>query len=432
MKRPVITIFFAITIVLLFTGCGLQTTTDEISFTDVFVSLDAENVSLGTPQGNAEGFFVQAPSWEAVKIVYADAETQKAYTVCSQPGCEHQDNLCPAYLGESASYAQYRDCFYAMIPGANARELVLQTRSATDATWTVLWKKTSGERTSLAASVYLTNGLALIELLETEFGSSAEEENLDCIYYSVFTIDIETGVQITLIPRMQETDMSNYRILGTAGGKAILFKQEIPADAAPITDIIKQLVQDGKTFDEAETDAIRYLQSVRKYTLAAMDLTTGETERIVSGGSDTFRPPADKTVVNRGKVFYYVLDEHSPDKLMMFDAETGVHTVLLERDGIGYFGGVDGKLYYIANEGGKCWWCYVDLETGNSTELTKNTGTEVVPLGIHYECRDWFLCMAESNDWGWVLIRKTDFYAENFDKIIPFDYEALASNAGNK
>lgn len=419
-------------ITLLSLACAPRNNSTSAPFTSASnasetVAPDSENVFLGTPQGVGDGFFVRAQPWDTGKIVYVDAATQKAYIACSQAGCKHQDDLCPAYLGENANYAQYRDRFYALQSNVTGTQYLLKSRSNADLSWKELWKKDAPDGSALSASVFLGGGFAVIALEEIAYGTDSDETS-SRTYFSVIALDTESGAIKELISKRLVPELSSFSILGIADGKAILYAVETPANTPSYNEIINGMLNSGKTFEDAEKAANQQINSVLTYSYTAIDLVTGASKEIVSAGADSFRPPADHTIVYKGNVFYYLLHEKEPDTIMMYCAATGATTVLLERDHIGYFGGMDGKLFYIVMEDGKCWWNYTDLANGKSVEMLKNTGTESVPLSIHCECKDWLQGL--TSDGQQVLIRKEDFYAEKFDRAVPFDYPAIASKAG--
>lgn len=305
---------------------------------------------------------------------YQSMTAEKSIPMCMQPGCEHKDNSCAAYMGgRIRQLAEYRNKLYALVQDAENRILLVCREDPMGEQKTLLcWEPQEikdNRLTDTAISLWtFAHGKLYYDRTDTVFfADTMEEESSE---KKKIAYDLADGSQ-------EELPVSGL-VYGDAGIALVYREHEFHEESGDELTVCELRFYDPKTWD---------------YTVIA------EKDR---DGFSTSPDPAFRY----GSLMCYKCE----NTLYTLDTETGLTKALVTpEEKIINFWMLDGKIFYITqNENMEIKIFYADLSDLIPVQLENKGNTNNMEFCIETEGLDYF-----ATDSG-RAITKEDFYTENY------------------
>lgn len=351
------------------------------------------------PSSTSDGYYV------CTNVVhYVDAQSGKTHTMCSQPGCSHNDSTCQAWIGQVSSYTEYHGQIYAIVKDVgHGSRFVRKDLAGGQITTIDKWEDT--EDTAFLPHLGPISDQRAIISLETVV---SQEENGAIIPDEIWTewlYSLETGEKKMLF---RDEPGESYEILGmTSESMAVIYTR-----------------QDQQLLDP-ESFAAQYGEdaSYGRYLFGTM---ARELRLYRGDGSDytVIAPMGDGGFVdgtNPNSVYGDMLVYQCGETLWLLNMRDGSTRELATAENQINYWMVDGKVFRITQNQEyarvgpdveiqvDC----IDPDTGEVTTLNNGGNRQIMEFTIYEEGGSFFVGFWTSGD-GIYVLQKEDFYAERY------------------
>ena len=322
--------------------------------------------------------------------------------LCAQPGCNHIDDTCQAWLKNVAMLEEHNGKIYAV-------------QLAEESVWLTEKNLTTGKNRVISSWEYKSDGNT-----EYLYSGAGLKVSGDSVYLNI----IETILALDGLELTQEETIVFLQIDIETGEQKVVFSEDESKGLCPInihgdhmlvmyTPDNQVLMTKEEFFAEYGENASynRYFRHATAQELRLYDLNDGTYVTIASDGLiDQIDPLANNGTLS----LYYVEDD-----LYVFDMETLESRLLLTRENIVNFWILDGKAFIISKDGhytdmsAPTRFHYASLEDGILVPFDEeNTGD--MTFGLCAETENCFIGVY--ND-SFYWITKEDFYADRYDRV---------------
>lgn len=377
-------------------------------------------ISSEFPSPDGEGSYIRGSVFPSVS--YFDFDSGLVVPLCTQQGCQHQDESCLAYQGMLFDFSVYQGNWYALTSdkkGSNddAHQVRLVRTDPKTNQRKTLWEYKDPDRTLSGTNLILSHGKAWFQLeaMEVVWNQDSEEMyNETLTEAKLISVDLETEEAQVFTP---DDPTGRYQFWGGseqgfAYTYSILEKQPISEEA-----FLKQHP------DSTPSDYMDYYFNNAvlntKHRLFYCDKTSGQDILICDNVQ-----MSDSTCCYGDSLYYRVMDRSNGEtQICSLDLTTGEKKLFWQDAWIVDYTTFDNKLFCITsspdaqtNESGttKADFYAIDLST-NEKYIVPNHGDEyVMYFRIDSETKEHFLgfCQGQSTS-----IRKKDFWAGHFENI---------------
>lgn len=329
-------------------------------------------------------------------VMFCDAKVGGLVVLCAQPGCEHKDETCQAWIGDVEMFAEYHGDIYA-IRGDHDVEFV--RKDLTDGSITVLgeWKATDTTyyygHMGRIADGQITILLQVNERVDPNLPDITQSEQ-------ILLIDVETGEQRRIFQGEEE------HIFGIqAHSRDYAVVRYWDTSKSQRLSLEEYMAQYGGGEDEYWG----YVLDTEYYELRLYDRNTGE-YRVLTDTNQGYYPTVDPNTTYGYDVVYVV-----GDGVFLVNAETGQTRQLLTQEGIINYFLLDHRVFFVTRDGDektgpiKIW--HADISDGTPVQLENDGNAEHAVYGLRGEGESFFI------DYKGVRLSKQDFYAENYENV---------------
>lgn len=386
---------------------------------------DAENrfaIASEIPAPDGEGAYIRGTVYPTVS--YFDFASGLTVPLCTQQGCQHQDESCLAYQGMLFEFGVYQDHWYALTSDRTDssedahRIQLVQTDPQTNQR-SVLWEYKNPDRRLHGSRLILSHGNAWFQLREDTdtwkdgpdgfFCETSTEEKLFCV-------NLETGEAQVFAP---EESTGRYQFWG--GSETGFAYTCSVLENPPMSEEAYQKEHPDATLE----DYINYQSSEiflnTKHRLFYRNTQTGEDTLICENVQ-----MSDSACCYRDMLYYRTIDRENGDSVVYrLDLSTGETSLFWQDRWIVDYSTLDNKLFCITsdpaaetNEEGitKASFYCVDLSTGETYSIPNHGNEFVAYFRIDSETEERFLGYCEGR---MASIRKEDFWAGHYEKLGP-------------
>ena len=289
-----------------------------------------------------------------------------------------------------------------------AWKYTFKSRGSSDSEWRTLWSYTSAVGTGGGANAMLGGGFAVISLSDVIMSDDGESGHLCLI-----SVNLKTDETMEIVSLREKVNSENYLLLGVSDGQAFVVWTGFDKEIMQSDEYIREAVGNGDiTAEDALSDWARYLQDSRLNKFLLIDLITGAETEIAADTGRALPLPNTLAAAYNGSVYY-----HHGDSIMAYSLQSGESRELMRASGVINVFAYDGRVFYITGSDSEGYdhYCY-DLESGAVYQLASDAETGPAVFNIQGENATMF--MGTSGDGGFSLIKKTDFYNGDYDKII--------------
>ena len=361
-------------------------------------------------------YYAQSPV-----IRYYDLELRRSVSLCSQPNCTHNSDLCVAYLGGGGrtKYSVVGDLVYALVDDLDkGGKLLFIERNMITGETRILWDLTPPEdvvREYVQFSVYGEEAFLIYREFEMEWndiGTTYSEKNP--VQYS-YAIDLLSGERELLLkdemPAIETYVLWGSTILPELCSEDYLLIKEVERGGElPIS--MDEYFEQNPTKDHEDYHAY-YMEvygQFEKVSRYCLNRKTGEKKWVY--GNDLEAHIQDSSSTRDRKQAFTV-----GNTVCVYDGCTGQVTAYFEQENIGYMGYLDGRIIYnvyTPMEDGDAEWSYFwyDLQTGEKQPF--QVGIQGMVFSLQAETADYFYGYSTKAG-GNRFISKQDFYNENYD-----------------
>lgn len=351
-------------------------------------NIPEENLSAGSVQLYAVPSTTGNGYYTGNKVLkYTDVDTKQTVVLCAQSGCDHSDASCQAWIGEQVeTICVYRDVLYATIIEDGGAYVFLKKDIATGErtiidTWDQedLSNVTLGRFADMKCDVLVSVNITL----ETEAGEVFMTSETNQIIY-----DLATGEKYEL-PK----DYYGWSI-GAICGDRLLLTFNGPYYAYTLETIYGE----------------DYQAHYKPSKMVEYNMTTGESKTIATEAEGLLFTGDPATTY--GYLYVYQMG----DDFCIYDLESSTSRVITTMENVTNFWILDHKLFLIEKlidgESSKIYIYYMDIDGGDLIRMENNGNTDVMYFGVSWEGNGYFVGTRGGNK----VIRKEDFYAENYTK----------------
>lgn len=317
---------------------------------------------------------------------YYDAQSGRTMILCSQPGCPHNDSTCQAWLGNASMMVEYKGILYYVLSDDAGERLCAKDLSSGEITELDGWKHTEDffYQCALGVCAYDHITVSLRKVPNDIRNPQGEEPDVTFLY------DLKTGEKREL-PREKEGESISV----------LAMNQEYA------------LAQYARYVgDDPQSDVFYDDYALRLYRISDGSYTTVSTEE-----ENGYHPTGDPS-----KTYGNVVVFQEKDTLCLYDLDKLEKRELLTMDNIINYLILDGKVFFITEEGPMgtpeqaVGVYYADLETGKPMRLENGGNTQVMEMGLGWEGDSFFAVTWKS---GRYIIPKADFYLDNYEAAKP-------------
>lgn len=343
----------------------------------------------GCPSSTSNGYYSGS-----MVLRYYDFDTRSGMTMCSQPGCNHNDNSCKAWLGKNCSYMEYKGNLYATVVNEADSSVQLICRNIRENTVKVLdsWKN---DETSLYSASILCLSYPKMAVYTEQFSFAFQETDVGYdqqIDSRIYIYDLDSGEKITFLP---DVPFEQYRFYGFYDNYALV--QYCMAEPEQLT---------------LNPEAENYIPKRElPYELRFYDMCDWSYDVIVSTENDDYQP-----MDNHRNVYGTVTAYKLGDCLYSYDFSSGQSTELVTAKNILDYFVMDGNLFYTIKENDEYSFWYVPLSGGTPVMFQNNGNKEFREFTIYWEGDGFFWGHRSGGD---CVISKEDFYAEHYENAVP-------------
>lgn len=320
---------------------------------------------------------------------YYDAQSGRTMILCSQPGCPHNDSTCQAWLGNASIMVEYKEILYYVLSDDAGERLCAKDLSTGEITELDAWKHTEDYFYSCALERCAYDRMTVfLRKIPNEIRNPQGEESRETFLYDLKTGEKqaltweEEGESISILAMNRDYALAQYaRYLG----------------------------------DDPQSDVF-----YDNYALRLYRFSDGSYTIISSEEENGFHPTGDPS-----KTYGNIVVFQEKDTLCLYDLDKLEKRELLTMDNIINYLIMDGKVFFITEEGPMgtpeqaVGVYYADLETGKPMRLENGGNTEVMEMGLGWEGNSFF---AVTGKGGKYIIPKADFYQDNYEAARPGGY----------
>ncbi len=343
-------------------------------------------------------FHVFATEPEIIYIENPNEKENKMTPYCDKAGCTHEDETCPAYIGEWTYIAFYKNKFYytgydenrnlflkELDPSNNNRRIVYQ------------WDRPANGEDS-ATDLIITYGNAIIRKDRWPLNIDTGEQQ---IVTETFLINLENG-NCDLLAKDRDFQ-SNYSVIGGTEDKIIFTKYEID-NYMSLGDWISQGKSESSYYEE-------YIPPLDDHVaLVSMDIKTKK-EIVIAEAEDGFVRYSDIMNKIADDQLVYVKN----DEIHLYDIRSEEDKIIYHLEEIRNYWIIDGKVLMLTSDKNRenlKEYIY-DWQYDQMYILNNNGNTEYMDFGVDTETENGLISIVD-RQW----IKKTDFYNDNYDDIV--------------
>ena len=406
MIRRCLMLLMAVCVIIGFSACtkkehSNKPETNQINPDEKSFSLPIENIRAFFPSLHGVAATSSNGYYSGIKALkYTDIASKQTITLCVQPGCDHSDSSCQAWLGENViSMCEYQGFIYATVTEADG-SLAFLKKDITTAKRTIIerWDIQGENDYSVDISLgVFSDGKCILYLTKTTYQFSEQYNMMQMVSDTqAFVYDLHTGKRESL-----PEEFSNWNVYAMCGNRLLVAYSSYRFSEQEYYDLY------GENGDY-ETYLYNYIPAeIRMY-----DMETGESKVIAT--EDEGLVLTTDFCNSYGYVSVYRLE----DDICLFDLESQESSIIISMDRVINFWLMDHKVFLIQSFSEQppydgYYIYYMDMDGGDLIRLENEGATDSMHFSITWEGNDFF----GGNYLGSAhLIRKEDFYAESYDK----------------
>ena len=327
-------------------------------------------------------------------VSYYDYASGQTMTLCAQPGCSHGDASCQAWVGNANSFAVLDGVLYATLDVAGSGAQLVR-------------KELSGGK---------------VTVLE-------QWDNTDDHFYTA-TLGLFSCGKASLYVQCRITEQqADGRVESRTEGSSLLYdlaagsyrELSVPGTlmgfsarwgAVVETPEEQFLLSEEEFTAQYGEDASygRYLHQNIQRRLLLWDMESGDHTVVADHNKDGYIMTADPAQVYGMEHIY-----QCGDQLRLLNLESGESRTLLTMEDIIHYWVMDSKAFIITEtEAGDRFWM-ADLQDGQPVELVGATGEHGIAMSPFQEGGSFFRALGDN---GRCVISKEDFYAVRFENAV--------------